>query len=76
MLFYSTIEKIAIIITTKKSVLLKDLTIEQTAILRKWIEDDFLCKNYILNELSNNLYDYYANFNTAKYVWKALQKKV
>ena len=76
MLFYSTIEKIAIIITTKKSVLLKDLTTEQTAILRKWTEDDFLCKNYILNGLSNNLYDYYANFNTAKYVWKTLQKKV
>ena len=35
----------------------------------------FLCKNYILNALSDDLYDYYSSFKTAKDFWDALQKK-
>ncbi|XP_021732277.1 uncharacterized protein LOC110699091 [Chenopodium quinoa] len=38
-------------------------------------ETDFVCKNYILNGLSDNLYDYYNMENTAKDLWDALQKK-
>ena len=75
MLFYLTTKNIATIITTKKLVLLKHPTVEQIVGLRKWSEDDFLCKNYILNGLSDNLYDYYANFNTAKNMQEVLQKK-
>ena len=75
MIFYLTTKKIATIITIEKLVLLEDPTAEETAALRRQIEDDFLCKNYILNGLSDNLYDYYANFNTTKDVWEALQKK-
>ena len=35
----------------------------------------FFCNNYILNALSDDLYDYYSSFKTAKDVWDALQKK-
>ena len=66
MLFYLTTKNITTIITTEKSVLPEDSIAEQTVALSKWTEDDFLCKNYILNGLSDNLYDYYANFNSAK----------
>ena len=75
MLFYLTTKKIATIITTEKPVLPEDPIAEQIATLKKWTKDDFLFKNYILNGLSDTLYDYYVNFNTAKDVWEALQKK-
>lgn len=38
-------------------------------------EKDILCKNFILNGLTDNLYDYYSTMKIAKEVWDALQKK-
>lgn len=35
----------------------------------------FMCENFILKGLSNDLYDYYSTHTTANDVWKALQKK-
>ena len=29
-------------------------------------ENDYLCKNHILNNLADDLYDYYTNYKTAK----------
>ncbi|KAL5753641.1 hypothetical protein ACOSP7_021861 [Xanthoceras sorbifolium] len=40
-----------------------------------WVENDFLCKNYILNGLSDDLYNYYNYDKSAKQTWDALQKK-
>ncbi|CAJ2630366.1 unnamed protein product, partial [Trifolium pratense] len=40
-----------------------------------WKEHDYLCKNYIINGLADDLYDYYRSYNTAKDVWEALTKK-
>lgn len=34
-----------------------------------------MCKNYIMNALTDELYDYYSTFDTAKELWDALQKK-
>ena len=31
-----------------------------------WQENDYLCKNHILNSLADDLYDYYSNYKTAK----------
>ena len=70
-----TTKKLPTIVNTEKLVLPENPTAEQTAALEKWTADDFICKNYILNGLSDNLYDYYTTFNTAKDVWEALQKK-
>ncbi|RZC12050.1 hypothetical protein D0Y65_012028 [Glycine soja] len=38
-------------------------------------ENDYLCKNFILNGLANDLYDYYSPYKSAKLVWLALEKK-
>ncbi|TYK03152.1 hypothetical protein E5676_scaffold11G00280 [Cucumis melo var. makuwa] len=43
--------------------------------LATWTETDFICKNLILNGLTDELYDYYSTMTTAKEVWDALQKK-
>ena len=75
MIFYLTTKNIATIITIEKPILPEDSTVKQNATLRKWTEDDFLCKNYILNGVFDNLYDYYANFNTVKDVWETFQNK-
>ncbi|XP_050211805.1 uncharacterized protein LOC126661963 [Mercurialis annua] len=37
--------------------------------------NDYLCKNFILNALSDDLYDYYNDGKIAKETWEALQKK-
>ena len=40
-----------------------------------WKQSDFLCKNYILNDLENTLYNVYSPIPTAKEIWKFLEKK-
>ena len=40
-----------------------------------WKEEDYLCKNYILNCLADHLYDLHLIHKTAKDVWDALQNK-
>lgn len=40
-----------------------------------WHENDYLCKNHIMNGLDDDMYDYYNNYKTTKYIWEALQKK-
>lgn len=34
-----------------------------------------MCKNFILNGLTDELFDYHSTMSTAKKVWDALQKK-
>ncbi|PNX68547.1 hypothetical protein L195_g056228, partial [Trifolium pratense] len=40
-----------------------------------WIDHDYVCKNYIINGLKDDLYDYYRTYNSARNVWEALSKK-
>ncbi|CAJ2638556.1 unnamed protein product [Trifolium pratense] len=40
-----------------------------------WISHDYVCKNYIINGLEDDLYDYYRTYSTARDVWEALSKK-
>ncbi|GAU26739.1 hypothetical protein TSUD_317370 [Trifolium subterraneum] len=40
-----------------------------------WIDNDYVCKNYIINGLEDDLYDYYRTYETASDVWEALCKK-
>jgi len=40
-----------------------------------WKENDYLCKNFILNGLADHLYDQHLIHKTAKDVWDALQNK-
>lgn len=40
-----------------------------------WNQRDFLCKNYIPNELDNTLYNVYCIVKTTKELWEFLEKK-
>ena len=74
-LFFLTTKKLASFCTTVKPTLLEEPTIAHTKASQTWIENDFLAKNYILNGLSDDLYDYYSDYDTAKDLWETLQKK-
>lgn len=73
--FYLTIQKVVSVLTTDKAALLENPTNKQTMQVQVWMEDDYLCKNYILNWLSDDLYDYYNSAKSTREIWKALQKK-
>ena len=73
MFFYLTTLKVAYVINQPRpSGLLEP---ELSIIRQKWDEDDYLCKNYILSALSNQLYDLYCEYDTSAEIWKELVKK-
>jgi len=39
-----------------------------------WNHTDFMCKNYILNELDNIVYDVYSQIKSEKALWETLDK--
>ena len=44
--------------------------------VKKWDKDHLYYRNYLLNCLSNDLYDYYEQaYKSAKKIWKALNQK-
>ncbi|PON99483.1 Zinc finger, CCHC-type, partial [Trema orientale] len=75
MLFYLTTKKVAYVCTSEKPILPAEPDERQTKEYESWVEKDFLCKNFILNGLSDDLYDYYNSDKSAKEIWDALQKK-
>ncbi|KAL0282790.1 UNVERIFIED_CONTAM: hypothetical protein Sangu_2932100 [Sesamum angustifolium] len=40
-----------------------------------WGHGDFLCRNYILNDLTDTLYNVYSSATTARAFWESLEKK-
>ncbi|KAL5756461.1 hypothetical protein ACOSQ2_021207 [Xanthoceras sorbifolium] len=72
-LFFLTIKKVAYVLTTEKPILSLPLTAPKEHV--SWDGNNFLCKNYILNGLSDNPYDYYNYDKSTKEIWDTLQKK-
>ncbi|GAU41954.1 hypothetical protein TSUD_380590 [Trifolium subterraneum] len=54
---------------------IKDKTLQAEKKRQLWIDNDYVCKNYIINGLEDDLYDYYRTYDTARDVWEALKKK-
>ena len=50
-------------------------TDERFLVKEAWTHSDFLCKNYSLSGLQNNLYNLYSNAKTSKELWDVLEKK-
>ena len=75
-MFFLTVKKVTNSCTTKSPDDSKtNPTKEQLEATANWEEKDFLCRNFILNGLTNDLYDYYNTLKTTKEVWYSLQKK-
>nr|GEX32029.1 zinc finger, CCHC-type [Tanacetum cinerariifolium] len=41
----------------------------------KWENDDYICKGYKLNGMSDSLFDVYQNVKSAKKLWDSLKSK-
>ncbi|KAF3616918.1 putative glucan endo-1,3-beta-glucosidase A-like [Capsicum annuum] len=48
---------------------------ERFVIIEAWKHSDFLCKNYILSGLQDDLYNVYSGTKTSKELWGALERK-
>ena len=51
----------------------EDETLEETRVMMKFENDDYICKGHILNALSDALFDVCSNTETAKEMWDSLE---
>ena len=76
MLFYLTILNFARFLTEDAPKLKEDEHGIQVIIaIDAWKHSDFLCKNYVLNDLTNSLFNVYCTKCSAKELWKSLDRK-
>ena len=79
MMFFLTVKKLFFVLINIRPTIRENAADAQkdelTKEINSWNETDFVCKNYILNGLCDNLYVYYNMENSAKDLWDALQKK-
>ena len=77
MLFYLTTLNLACFLQEDAPALKENETDRQVVVaVEAWKHVDFLCHNYLLNDLDNTLYNVYCAFNTARELWESLDKKV
>ncbi|XP_070007304.1 uncharacterized protein [Nicotiana sylvestris] len=48
---------------------------EHFLVIEVWKHSNFLCKNYILSGMEDDLYNFYSGVETSKELWTALEKK-
>ena len=70
--FSFLLQKSGFFLYTNKPIEPENPTVIQIRATETWVENDSLCKNYILNGLSDNLCDYYSNSKSAKELWDVL----
>ncbi|KAL5567734.1 hypothetical protein UlMin_024309 [Ulmus minor] len=76
MLFYLTTLNLARFLTENAPVLKDDeQDIQAVSAVDVWKHSDFLCRNYVLNGLTDSLYNVYSDKKTAKELWESLDQK-
>ncbi|KAE9620733.1 putative RNA-directed DNA polymerase [Lupinus albus] len=77
--FFLTVKKVAHVLKEDIPVVPEEAEKEEREKLAMdialWNDNDYLCKHFILGGLSDDLYDYYIPYKSAKLVWQALKKK-
>ncbi|GMP69599.1 hypothetical protein CsSME_00028798 [Camellia sinensis var. sinensis] len=73
--FLLTTLKVVYVPTTTHPTKQEDETMKQTRARTKWENDDYICREHILNALSDSLFDVYQHLETAKQLWDLLQSK-
>ncbi|KAL0368430.1 UNVERIFIED_CONTAM: hypothetical protein Scaly_1061900 [Sesamum calycinum] len=76
MLFYLTTLNLARFLSEEVPVVSEGKTDAQKRVaMDAWGHGDFLCRNYILNGLSDTLCNVYSSATTARALWESLEKK-
>ncbi|XP_060670476.1 uncharacterized protein LOC132800550 [Ziziphus jujuba] len=75
MLFYLTILGLARFLTEGTPSSLEESDRETLMAVDVWKNSDYLCRNYVLNGLSDSLYGVYYNAKSAKKLWETLDRK-
>ena len=75
MLFLLTTLKVFYVISTPRPSEKKDETPEDIRARSKWVDDDFICREHILNGMSDTLFDVYQNDESAQEMWSLLETK-
>ena len=76
MLFYLTTLNLARFLTEEAPKLKEDeLDIQFISVVDAWKHYDFLCRNYVMNTLTDSLYNVYTDKKTAKELWESLDRK-
>ncbi|KAL0413646.1 UNVERIFIED_CONTAM: hypothetical protein Sradi_1566300 [Sesamum radiatum] len=76
MLFYLTTLNLGRFLSEETPVVSEGETdTQKRAAMDAWVYGDFLCRNYILNGLSDTLYNVYSSAKTARALWEFLEKK-
>ncbi|KAL5543446.1 hypothetical protein UlMin_007230 [Ulmus minor] len=76
MLFYLTTLNLARFLTENAHVLKDDVQdIQVVSAVDAWKHSDFLCRNYVMNGLTDSLYNVYSDKKTAKDLWDYLDTK-
>ena len=52
-----------------------ETNVQVASAIDAWHHSDFLCKNYVMNGLSNSLYNVYIGKKTSKELWESLNRK-
>ncbi|WKA01333.1 hypothetical protein VitviT2T_019618 [Vitis vinifera] len=76
MLFYLTTLNLARFLTEDAPKLKEDEhDIQIISAIDAWKHSDFLCRNYVMNGLTDSLYNVYSDKKTAKELWESLDRK-
>nr|GEV91657.1 zinc finger, CCHC-type [Tanacetum cinerariifolium] len=73
--FLLTTLKVVYVLTTPMPELVEDATVEAIRIWAKWENDDYICRGYILNGMSDSLFDVYMNVESIKELWDSFESK-
>ncbi|PON57724.1 hypothetical protein TorRG33x02_293120, partial [Trema orientale] len=76
MLFYLTTLNLARFLTEEAPKVREDeQDFQVLAAVDAWKQSDYLCRNYVMNGLTDSLYSVYRNKKTAKELWESLDHK-
>ncbi|KAK4407766.1 hypothetical protein Sango_0357600 [Sesamum angolense] len=76
MMFYLTMLNLPTFLSEEVPVVSEGETdTQKTVAMDAWGHGDFLFRNYILNGLSDTLYNVYSSATTARALWESLEEK-
>ena len=76
MLFYLTTLNLARFLTEEAPKLKEDeCNIQVSSVVDAWKHSYFLCRNYVMNALTDSLYNVYTDKKTTKELWESLDRK-